>query len=101
MRTEATGFTGAVALEIPGVSGGPQHDLRLLLRDAGAEREILRINPFPAEFAHLRSQTPAGFQALVVEALFPELVVEESVDVRVAFQRAAEHAAAPRGVEGK
>ena len=81
MGTEAADFAGAGAFEVPFVAGGPHHDFTGFTGDFGAEGEVVFVGPLGDQFADLRAEALAGLQALVVEALVPELVVEEGVDV--------------------
>ena len=81
MRAEAADLAGAGAFEVPAAAGGPEGDFAGLAGDLGAEGDAVGVGPVGDEFADLRPEALAGLQALVVEALVPELVVEEGVNV--------------------
>ena len=81
MRAEAADLAGAGAFEVPAATGGPEGDFAGLAGDFGAKGDAVGVGPLGDELADLRPEALAGLQALVVEALVPELVVEEGVDV--------------------
>ena len=81
MRAEAAHFAGAGAFEVPAIAARPQRHLALLAGDIGFEQEIVIARPASGQLADFRAQALAGLQALLIEALAPECVVEERVDV--------------------
>lgn len=81
MGAEAADLAVAGAFEVPFIAGGPHHDFAGLAGDFGTEGEVVLVGPVGNELADLGPEALAGLQALFVEALVPELVVEEGVDV--------------------
>jgi len=78
---ERADLAGAGAFEVPGAVGGPERDFAGFAGDFGAQDDAVGVGPLGDQFADLWPEALAGLQALVVEALVPELVVEEGVDV--------------------
>lgn len=81
MRAEAADLAGAGAFEVPAAAGGPEGYLAGLAGDLGAQGDAVGVGPLGDELAYLGPEALAGLQAFVIEALVPELVVEEGVDV--------------------
>ena len=86
MRAEAADLAGAGAFEVPAAAGGPEGDFAGFAGDFGAQGDAVFVGPVGDQLADLRSEALAGLQALIVEALVPELIVEEGVDVGRAVQ---------------
>ena len=81
MGAERAEFTGAGAFKVPGAVGGPEGDFAGLAGDFGAEGDAVGVRPLGDQFPDLGPEALAGLQAFFIEALVPELVVEEGVDV--------------------
>lgn len=81
MGAEAADLAGAGAFEVPRAAGGPEGDFAGFAGDFGAQGDAFGVGPLGDQLADLRPEALTGLQAFVVEALVPELVVEEGVDV--------------------
>ncbi|TAE86947.1 MAG: hypothetical protein EAZ71_09575 [Verrucomicrobia bacterium] len=81
MRAEAADLAGATAFEVPAFASGPEGDFAGFAHDFGPEGEAFLVRAVRNEFADFGPQFVAGLQAILVEALLPELVVEEGMDV--------------------
>ena len=89
MRAKAAHLTGAGAFEIPAIAAGPQRHLALFASHIGFEEEVVIARPASGQFADFRTEALAGLQAFFIEALAPERVVEERVDVGGSVQVSA------------
>jgi hypothetical protein len=89
MRAKAAHLAGAGALEVPGVTVRPQRYLTLFPGHIRFEEEVVIARPASGQFTDLRPQALAGLQAFFIEALAPERVVEERVNVGRSVQVSA------------